>query len=461
MMNNYELLLHLRNQKSQAKSFKLLDEKFEKQAAFVLDESTIIGAECTRRAGKSTGHAYKFYRKARKFQGQELMLPYVALTRDSARNIMWPVLQEISQKEGLGADFKESTLTCRAFGNNIKLFGADMKNFVDRLRGIKTPQAGVDELQSFRQHVETLIDDVLTPAISDFQDDGQIALSWTPGPVPKGYCYNISSGKMGIPIHRWSVFDNPYMPRSREFVETLIKRKGWTWDHPTIQREWLGLWVADHDALCYKFNEELNTAPALPEGQEWTYVIGVDLGYDPDPTAVVICAYSEFDHNLYVVETFKQTKMIISDVVERIQYYLRKYPESIVIVDAADKQAVEEMKQRYGLGLIAAEKHGKAGFIELMNSDMRRGLIKVANGTDLIDEWQNLIWDTESDKRVEDGRYPNHLADACLYAWRYCYNYLAVEKEQKANPHSEEAADQFWEDEAKNIRRGRSVLDAI
>lgn len=438
--------------------FKLLDESYPEQAKFVLDPALFVCAFTTRRAGKSSGFAYKFFRKAQSYKGSDLMMPYIALTRDSARNIMWPVLQEISRKEGIGAEFKESTLTCRAFGCDIKLFGADMRNFMDRLRGIKTPLATIDEVQGFRGHVGELIDDVLTPAIGDF-DDGQLCVAGTPGPVPKGYFYDITTGKGGFSVHTWSAFQNPYI-KARRMVDLIMEKKGWSWEHPTIRREWLGEWVADSDALVYKFDDALNRAAALPEG-EWTYVIGVDLGYDPDPTAFVVCAYSEHDHNLYVIETYKATKLIISDVVERMRYFERKYEGAITIVDAADKQAVEEMKQRYGIGLIAAEKHGKAGFIELMNSDMRRGLVKVVSGEDLAEEWGNLIWDTESDKRVEDGRYDNHLADACLYAWRYCYNYLASAKEQKMDPRSEAAVDLFYEQEAERLSKGRGILDVF
>lgn len=409
----------------------------------------------TRRAGKSTGFAYKFFRKALKYEN--VMMPFIALTRDSAKNIMWTVLQEVAEKEKLECEFKDSDLTCKVVGGgHIKLFGADMKNFLSRLRGIKTPLAVIDEAQGFRSHIEGLVDDVLTPAISDYSD-GQLAIAGTPGPVPKGYFYDVTTGKKGFSIHTWSAFKNPYI-KAEAFVNDLMLRKQWTWEHPTLRREWLGEWVADDDALVYKFDETKNRASSLPDA-DYTYVIGVDLGYDPDPTAFAVGAYSAHDHHLYIVETMKQTKMIISDVAERIKYLLKKYPGSLVTVDAADKQAVEEMKQRFGLHLIAAEKHGKAGFIELMNSDMRLGHVKVVSGDDLIEEWSHLIWDSDSERRQEDSRYANHLADACLYLWRYAYNYLAVPAVKPISRDSEEYVDNFWENEANKKRTNKHVLE--
>lgn len=435
----------------------LVDLNYPEQAKFVRDGAMFVAACTTRRAGKSSGLAYKFFRKAKKYQGSDLMMPYVSLTRDSARNIMWPVLQEISHKEGINADFKESSLTVKAFGCEIKLFGADQKNFIDRLRGIKYPLGAIDEAQGFRSHIEELVDEVMSASISDFDEDGQLVLTGTPGPVPKGFFYDVTQGKGGFSIHKWSAFQNPYI-KAKKFVEELMKKKGWDWTHPTIRREWLGEWVADLDSLCYKFDDKLNRAQ-LPSHKDYTYVIGVDLGYDPDPTAFIVTAYNEYDPHLYILEEYQETKLIISDVSERIKYYLKKYPNAYIVMDAADKQAVEEMKQRYGLPITPAEKHGKAGFIELMNSDMKRGIIKVVNAEGLIDDWMNLIWDSESDKRIEDKRYPNHRPDAALYAWRYCYNFLWKDRPAAVPLHSEEKVDEFWDREAQKILDQRREED--
>lgn len=435
----------------------LLDPSFPAQNDFVLDGATFLAADTTRRAGKSNGLARKFFRAG--LSHKNVLLPYIALTRDSAKNIMWPILIETMEKCGVKGHATESNLSVTlGNGSRIQLFGADQRNFIQRLRGIKTPLAAIDEGQSFRSHLEELVDDILTPAVSDFEH-GQIVVTGTPGPVPKGFFYDITHGGGGFKTHKWSVFENPYMPRARQFVDDLVSRKGWDWEHPTIKREWLGQWVADLDALVYKYNEAKNEIDTLPRENEWMYVIGIDLGYDPDPTAFVVCAYSEFSPCLYIVETYKETRMILSSVAERTRYFMKKYPMAQLIVDAADKQAVEEMRQRHGLPLRSAEKHGKAGFIELMNSDLHAGHIKLLRGTTspLKDEWANLVWDSESDRRIEDSRYENHLSDAALYAWRHCYNYVWRERPKEIDPRSEDAVDLFFEKEAEGIRRQKDL----
>lgn len=389
----------------------LVDESFPEQAAFVKDPSRFLTAICTRRAGKSHGLALKFFNAAKRHP--KSLCPYIGLTRESAENIMWPVFKELNEKYNIGATLTVSDLEITLPNESkIKLFGADQRNFIERLRGPKYPFAAIDEAQSFREHIESLIDDVLTPAVADFVD-GQIAMTGTPGPVPKGYFFDASQGKNGFKVHNWTVYQNPFFPRPREFAEELLVRKNWTKDHPTFRREWLGEWVSDPDALVYRFDRFRNLVDERPKGTQWLYVLGVDLGYDPDPSGFVLCAYNIYDRNLYIIDTYIQNKMTVSDVAERIKYYQKEHQYLQITIDAGaqGKMIAEEIRQRFGVPLIAAEKHGKAGFIEIMNSDFQNGLIKLVDEKtkELQDELMNLIWDSEKSTRVEDSRYSNHL----------------------------------------------------
>jgi hypothetical protein len=438
----------------------LTDPRFPQQTAFVLDPSRYPAALCTRRAGKTSGFAIRFFNAARKHPGA--ILPYFALTRDSARNIMWPVLREMNDKFKIGAELVDSKLRCRVPGGaEIVLMGADMPNFIGRVRGIKTPFAAIDEAQKFRNSILTeLIDDILTPAIADY-DDGTLGLGGTPGPLPKGKFFDITSGKEGFSIHKWSVFDNPYMPNARAFVDDLKKRKGWNDQNPTYRREWLGEWVADTDALVYKYDEGRNSTAILPPADHWSYVLGVDLGYDPDPSAFVLCAYRPHDPTLYIVETFKKTKMIVSDVADKIKTYLARCQICSVVMDAGaqGKQIAEEIRRRHSIPVHAADKHGKSGFIELMNSDMTLGRIKVVKGSadGLVDEWLHLIWDPDESERKEHPEYDNHEADAALYAWRWAHNYAWKGIPKRIDPNSEEAVDAWAEKKAREIERANKI----
>jgi hypothetical protein len=45
-----------------------------------------------------------------------------------------------------------------------------------------------------------------------------------------------------------------------------------------------------------------------------------------------------------------------------------------------------------------------------------------------------LIWDDRSARREEHPNCLNHLTDATLYAWRYCYAYLSEIQPPKPKP---------------------------
>jgi len=200
----------------------------------------------------------------------------------------------------------------------------------------------------------------------------------------------------------------------------------------------------------YRFSLDRNAITTLPiigdpRGQ-WHHVLGIDLGYSPDPSAFVIAAYHDHDSTLYFTESWKQWRLDITDVAQRVQVYQAKYDLDTLIIDGANKQAVAEMQRRHGLPLVAASKTAKADFIELMNAEFILGRIKVitsaCNGgiqnsgkktqeqesLALHDEYGGLVWDERAlvkGKREEHPRCPNHLADAALYAWRYCFQYLS------------------------------------
>ena len=62
-------------------------------------------------------------------------------------------------------------------------------------------------------------------------------------------------------------------------------------------------------------------------------------------------------------------------------------------------------------------------FIQLLNGDLASGVLSIAadRNQDLVSEISLLQWDADElaeNKWVEDRRFPNHLSDALLYAWR-------------------------------------------
>lgn len=439
----------------------LIDRTFKAQASFVDDQSTYIAALCTRRAGKSMAVAIKLIKEAMSLPGCNVL--YLALTRDSARSILWKdCIKAIDSKYQFGMKFNETLLEAKlSNGSVIKLSGADANaKEMEKILGSKFRFIAIDEAGSFNQDMRVLVYEMLKPCTIDY--NGSIALIGTPHFRTNGLFFDVTEGQEpGWSVHKWTTFDNPYMEEnfSKE-IEEIKRLRPLYMSTPAFKRMYLGQWFIDLSKLVYKYQEDLNDLEAIEENSEtWSYVLGVDLGYSPDPSAFVLGCYRDHDPNLYIVSTYSQTEMIISAVAEKIKDYLRAYPRIRIVIDASNKQAVEEMRQRWGLPIQAAEKQGKAAFIELMNSSMLQGFIKVVGKENeaIKEEWRNLVWLDKDTKREEDPSCSNHLADAALYMWREAYNYLSKPKERSVDIYGEESIHEYWKKQEEQLGSQQST----
>ena len=278
--------------------------------------------------------------------------------------------------------------------------------------------------------------------------NGTIVMLGTPGNLTKSLFYDITTGaEPGWHVVKGNTSDNPYMAdKWRKEILELTEQQPYIVETPIFKQMYLGDWVVDTDALVYKFNSERNFYDTLPISKDWQFLLGVDLGYE-DASAFVVTAFNSFDKNLYVVDTYSRSKMDITDVANKIRELKAKYDIHKVVIDGANKQAVEEIQKRHQLPLITADKTGKEDFIEIMNAELILGRIKVHKqlGAGLITEWQNLIWKEKSNKRVENPACDNHLSDACLYIWRYSYQYLS-----KAAPVMHKYGSAAWAEQEVN-----------
>lgn len=405
---------------------KLNDLSFPQQTGFVNDPSSFVSAICSRRAGKSRGLGKRAIKAMYRHPG--FTVPYIGLTRSAAYNIMWPTLWELNRQYNLGAKLKESTLTMELKnGSSYKLFGADMKNFIDRLRGGKYSEAQIDEAQSFRSHLSILIDDVLGPALGDLR--GATVLSGTPGPIPSGIFYDASHGKMGYSPHSWTVYDNPYFRDPIGFVAELKRKKGWSDANPTYIREWLGKWILDLDALVYKFKPERNLYDALPAATIFNRILSVDYGWN-DQTAFAIVAYSERSPYVFVEHAEGHSEMVPADIAAKLKELIERFNPHCVVADTGGlgKSITEEFIRRYHIAIEPADKREKLTNITLLNGDFIDTKCFVHRSlTNLQDQYLTLIKaENPTPSKYEDPKLPNDLCDAVLYGYRKARHYLGV-----------------------------------
>ncbi len=405
----------------------MLNALFPKQRAFAEDPSTLKAAVCTRRAGKTYGAAGLLFAASDQFPGATI--PYITLTRRSSKRIMWPVLRKIKDTHGIEAEMLDASLLVkRPNGSEIECMGADMINFIDRLRGGAYPFAVIDEAQSFGGHLQELAEDILQPAMMDY--NGTIALIGTPGPTCSGYFYEATSGQHGYSVHKWSVLDNPHIPTAADFIETMKRKKGWTDENPTYRREWLGEWVEDPDALVYKYKRGRNDYTELPAQRDYNRVLSIDYGWN-DQTAFGITTYNYKTPKVFLEHVEGHSEWIPSQIAQRLAQLIERFKPVKIVADTGGlgKSITEEMVRRYSIPIVAAKKTEKMTAIHLMNGDLIDGnyLIHASLGA----VTRQMLALQKADDGTEDPNLPNDLCDVALYGYREARAY-AFSPELKA-----------------------------
>lgn len=419
VMNDAEQLAIILGELEHREKNLVLD--FPPQQRFVEDTSQFVSALCTRRAGKTNGLALRFYRTMVRYPGS--LSRYIALTRDSAKDIMWPVLQEMDATHGWNASFTESNLTMTLpNGAKLRLMGADMKNFVRRLRGAKSPAVAVDEAQEFEtSHLENLVENVLTPTLADYGSDSWLALTGTPGPIPRGLFYDSTLGGAGYSVHKWTCYQNPYLKDITAFVERLKAKKKWTDQTPAYVREWLGRWVLDLESLLVRYNETENGYHTLPPGK-YDFIMGIDLGFN-DADAIAVIGWSESSKTSYLVHECIVKGQELSPLVQQVIDLGRRFDVSKMIIDEGGlgKKIAEELRRRHHIPVQAADKKRKMENVALLNDALRTGMFKASPESQFaIDSYQLQIdhEKTTPDRIVVKKGFHSDIIDAVLYAFK-------------------------------------------
>jgi hypothetical protein len=447
---------------------RFVDDSLPEQAAFIRDSARRKLVFSTRRGGKSYGEGRFMLQEA--WGTPNVSCLYVGLTRDSAWRTMWrDVLKDLDRKLGLGAKFNETKLLMTLpNGSTVQLLGLDATDDEKaKLLGGKYKVVVIDEAASFTIDLEDLVDNVVGPAVADLS--GTIIMSGTPSNVHAGVFFGLTKdqnpmvpgrwSRDGWSCHRWSYEQNHYIRKQVENdIGLLVAAKPLIRNTPGFKMNWEGQWCIDDTLLVYKWQLGRNTftgvLPTFRTG-EWHYVLGIDTGWKA--SAFTLTAYHDHSPNLYVLESWKRRGMDITAMADVEKWYRSRFDIEQSIVDGANKQAVQEMNQRHGLSLVAAEKQDKFEFIDIMNDDFAQERIFVSSAkwepefverfTDagrcgtpeyvsefkcglLRAEYTTLVIDEDKlkklRKREEQAGLENHCCDSTLYPWRKTYPYLST-----------------------------------
>lgn len=395
------------------KNFSVEEYCFDKQLAFIKDPSRIKTAVCSRRAGKTESCAADLLYTA--LANPRVNCLYITLSRTSAERIIWTTLTHIlaDYKIKHKANNKELVIKLEN-GSTIYVSGAKDTSEIEKFRGLSIKLAYIDECQSFKPYIKTLVDDILSYATMDVS--GTIALIGTPGPIPAGYFYDMSHSKE-VSNHKWTILDNPFIEKKagktvKELLEYERKKKGITEADPTYQREALGLWVKDDNALVFRFDKKRNVYKELPP--KLIYILGVDIGFN-DADAIAVLGYTEDDNKVYLVDEIIDRKQDITTLAEKIKKLQNQYNPVKIVMDAGalGKKIQEEIRIRHGINAEAAQKERKLEYIELLNDDLRSGRFQAFKGSKFEQDADILVWDYDSAvKKISDRTH----SDVCMVA---------------------------------------------
>ena len=399
---------------------------FDKQIEVVKDPSRTKAVMCGRRAGKSILDAVWLFDGAMETAGS--LSIYLTLTRKNAKLIVWPALQWVDRKMGLGCTFNQADLMVTLpNGSKILCGGCKDRAEIEKWRGPAYKRAVVDECGSFPPYLRELVRDVLRPASIDLA--GEILLSGTPGWIWDGYWFETTGPhrKSKIPVYSWTMWDNPTLPHAGALAEEIKEEEGWDDESDTWVIEYKGIWKQVEGVLVFPWTMGRNQVDALPDlpAAGWRHVLGIDIG-QVDATAYSLWAAHENSPDDYLLESKKAEGLLSEQVANDIRGYTARFPRCAIVMDTGGmgKQHAEEVRRRFGIPVQAAEKRDKESAIRVYRDQMRSSRVKLLAGecNDAVrDEYAVVRWnDAKTD--IADGQN-DHGCHSALYGHRRLRHY--------------------------------------
>lgn len=431
LLEYYRRHKHLLKGKNPAELLKA--SLFPSQSEFIYNSSELALACCTRRAGKSHACAVGLLTKALDTPNSECL--YIGLTRLTAKNIMVPNIERLLKRFDVDYEFYKAELRF-VFKNKsqIVLTGVgDSIRGIQKMLGVAYDLVVIDEAQSFPEHIKPLIYEVLMITVAERK--GKIRMIGTPGMIASGFFYDVAHGnelESQWATFHWSWTQNFVVKDLiQEQIDRMVQASPQITETPAYKRNYLGEWVADNDALVYKFTADKNLISSSEMGERPlcdAYILGVDLGY-VDATAFCVVGWGPHDERVFVLESYKASGLIPSDIIKVIQSYHEKYENKIIrtMVDEGGlgKSIAEEWRRRYMVNVTPAKKTEKRLFIDHVNGMLIQSHIKIIKETnaELIEELKNLVW-LDTERKHEHPACENHLCDSFIYSTRESLSYL-------------------------------------
>lgn len=409
---------------------------FKEQLDFINDKSPWVTASCSRRAGKTEVCAMDLLNTA--LNQSRINCLYLTLTRSNAERLVWPKLLLLNDTYKLGGVVNISKLSLTMPNESvIYCSGCNDRSDVDKFLGNAFKLIYLDEVQSFKSFIKDLIDRALAPTLADYA--GSLKLLGTPAPLQTGYFWEAIQSD-AYTHHHWTYWNNPFIAKKsglthEEILNRELKRRGVSKDHPSVRREWFGEWTIDTDALVLHYNKISNHYEALPILTD--YVISVDVGHD-DADAISVIGWHKNFKQCYLVEEVIHAQQGITELALQIEAVVKKYNPLKIVMDTGGlgKKIAEEIRKRYSIPIVAAEKTRKLEYLAILDDALRTNRFYAKRESRFAQDSFIVEWDYDkstSDKLVIKEDPHSDIVDSVLYGFREALHWLSEPAKPKIN----------------------------
>jgi hypothetical protein len=413
--------------------YRLHSTLFKEQKQVIEDTaSKNICIICSRRAGKTEEAARSLVDTCIEPKSPTC---YINLTFANAVNQLFDLCTDSANLIGLNIVRSSKSDGYIEFANGSSIMFRGNSNVAERekIRGYKFKKVIIDEIQS-QNGVKYLIDDILTPAMGDYENS-QLIVQGTPPRIKGTFVEDAyTTENNGWTKYHWTAAQNPFMPNWETTLDDICRRKGLTRDDPFIQREFMGIIAYDTEAMVYK--DYKTYEGEIPRTFVPTnIVIGVDFGFS-DNNAVITLAYNKDTKKAYVTEERKFNHSSVSEIVnvvresvEHAKKFLLEYNNKgadfnniMIVTDTNEKSIAFELNQTYGLPAYCAYKYDKDYGISKLAEWCRTATILVPKGGVMEDEFEKTVYKRDDNDNItteiDDQQFHPDAADALLYASR-------------------------------------------
>lgn len=325
-----------------------------------------------------------------------------------------------------------------ANGSSLQIFGNSNNAEADKARGYKARCVIIDEV-GHQRNLDYLLNEVIYPLMADYEDSTLLLLG-TPSRIPHHFSTKIWESDTSFRKYNWSMIENPYIPKAREFIDEICKAKGLSIESPFIQREYFGKIAPDTEAIIFKKRTYLkaDTIAKIKSGEIkiTDIVIGVDYGFS-DFNSMITLAYNRHEKTSFVIEESKFNRATVSEIIERVKKHYGAAKEILeglrintedhlkIYADTNEESITADLMVKHKLPAYNCYKYDKMFAIEMLADELRAGRMAIPKGGVLDSEMERTLYarNEEDDiiNEIDETAFHADAIMALLYASRKAF----------------------------------------